>query len=435
MTAALAAAQSGAAVLLLEKERRPGGNTALSSGMIPAAGTRLQLQAGIDDTPERMARDILAKNHNSSDPAMTLRVCRESAPLVDWLAEQVGVPIQVVTDFNYPGHAHHRMHAHPQRTGAALAEELWKAICRDDCIEAVCSAPVRGLVAGESGEVAGVTVERSEIEHVRARKVILASSGFGADRQMVERYCPEIVDAIYFGTAGNTGEGIRWGMELGAAVQHMDAYQGHGSVAHPHGILLTWIVMAQGGFLVNRGGVRFGDESEGYSSYAVHVLRQPGGVAYEIFDQPILDAVRDFPDFKMCVEAGAVRSAGSTEALAEILGIDAAGLLHTLNEYNEIAAGRSKDAFRRADIARPLHPPFYGVQVTGALFHTQGGLKVDPQARVLRSDGTILPNLYAGGGTAVGVSGQGAQGYLAGNGLLAALVLGRIAGLDAAASL
>ena len=264
MTAALAAAQGGAAVLLLEKERRPGGNTALSSGMIPAAGTRLQLQAGIDDTPERMARDILAKNHNSSDPAMTLRVCRESAPLVDWLAEQVGVPIQVVTDFNYPGHARHRMHAHPQRTGAALAEELWKAICRHDCIEAVCSAPVRGLVAGESGEVTGVTVERSEIEHVRARKVILASSGFGADRQMVERYCPEIVDAIYFGTAGNTGEGILWGMELGAAVQHMDAYQGHGSVAHPHGILLTWIVMAQGGFLVNRGGVRFGDESEGY---------------------------------------------------------------------------------------------------------------------------------------------------------------------------
>ena len=68
------------------------------------------------------------------------------------------------------------------------------------------------------------------------------------------------------------------------------------------------------------------------------------------------------------------------------------------------------------------------MRVTGALFHTQGGLKIDKKARVLRKDGNPIPNLYAGGGVAVGVSGSGVKGYMSGNGLLAATVLGKLAG-------
>ena len=68
------------------------------------------------------------------------------------------------------------------------------------------------------------------------------------------------------------------------------------------------------------------------------------------------------------------------------------------------------------------------MRVTGALFHTQGGLRVNDRAQVLRPDGSAFANLYAGGGAACGVSGLGDSGYLSGNGLLAAVVLGRIAG-------
>ena len=74
-----------------------------------------------------------------------------------------------------------------------------------------------------------------------------------------------------------------------------------------------------------------------------------------------------------------------------------------------------------------------GVRVTGALFHTQGGLVVDSGARVLREDGSPLPNLFAGGGAARGLSGPSRWGYLSGNGLLTATVLGRLAGQSAAA--
>ena len=69
--------------------------------------------------------------------------------------------------------------------------------------------------------------------------------------------------------------------------------------------------------------------------------------------------------------------------------------------------------------------------MTGALFHTQGGLAIDASGRVKRKDGTLFPNLFAAGGAAAGVSGASAAGYLSGNGLLTATVLGRVAGQSA----
>ena len=80
----------------------------------------------------------------------------------------------------------------------------------------------------------------------------------------------------------------------------------------------------------------------------------------------------------------------------------------------------------------PLQPPFCGVKVTGALFHTQGGLVVDTAARVLRQDGTPMSNLFAGGGAARGLSGPSCWGYFSGGGLLTATTLGRLAGISAA---
>ncbi len=117
--------------------------------------------------------------------------------------------------------------------------------------------------------------------------------------------------------------------------------------------------------------------------------------------------------------------------LAAALGLPARALDETLAEYRAAAEDRRPDPFGRRDCRR-LEPPLHGVRVTGALFHTQGGLVVDAAARVLRADGTPVPNLYAGGGTAAGLSGHGPGGYFSGNGLLTALGYGMLAGRDAA---
>ncbi len=122
---------------------------------------------------------------------------------------------------------------------------------------------------------------------------MLALNGFGANEPLVREHLgPQVADALYYGSPNNTGEGIVWGTELGAATEHMGAYQGHASVAHPNGPLVTWGVVVNGAILVNRHGQRFGNEMVGYSEFAADVLSQPGGEAWEIFDEEVFEASR-----------------------------------------------------------------------------------------------------------------------------------------------
>jgi fumarate reductase flavoprotein subunit len=111
LVAALAAAQHGVSVFVVEKEKTAGGNTSLSQAMVPAAGTKAQLEAGFEDSIDLMTEDILKKNDYQSDPALTRRVAEEAARLVDWLNDHIGIELDLVTEFIYPGHSSYRIHA------------------------------------------------------------------------------------------------------------------------------------------------------------------------------------------------------------------------------------------------------------------------------------------------------------------------------------
>ncbi|MEM6936890.1 MAG: FAD-binding protein, partial [Pseudomonadota bacterium] len=221
---------------------------------------------------------------------------------------------------------------------------------------------------------------------------------------------------------------------LGPAAAHRPASQGPRGLADRHAIPILWPVTMDGGFQVNRAGRRFSNESRGYSEQAVDVLRQPGHVAYTIFDQRLHELMEEFDDYRDALKAKAVRTAPTLAAMAELVGIDAAGLAETAASVAQLTEAGEPDEFGRVFASRPaLTGPFYAVRVTGALFHTQGGLVVDEHARVLDEAGTPLPNLLAGGGAARGISGPSCWGYMAGNGLLTATTLGRLAGETAAA--
>jgi fumarate reductase flavoprotein subunit len=376
-----------------------------------------------------MTRDILEKNNYESDPELTRLLCEESAPLVEWLADAAGCEMICYTDFLYPGQSRLRMHGPKTHYGSELARQLESAVRNEPRIELLKNTPVNGLV-WDGSRVSGVETAEGT---VAAGAVILALNGFGGNREMVEEYLGlEAASALYYGSPNNTGEGIRWGMALGAATEHMSSYQGHASVATPEGPLVTWGVVVNGAILVNRDGKRFGDETIGYSEYAGAVMAQPGGEAWEIFDEEVYEASRG-TRLEEVIEAGKVMCSETLENLAASFGLPADTLAETVEEINRFICGGVSDPFGREDFKTgSLKPPFYGVHVQGALFHTQGGLKVDTRARVLRPDGSSIPGLYAGGGTAVGVSGKGYRGYSSGNGLLAATVLGRICGETAA---
>ncbi|MCG6875209.1 MAG: FAD-dependent oxidoreductase, partial [Betaproteobacteria bacterium] len=434
LVAALAARERGAEVLVVERDATPSGSTALSSGFIPAALTRFQRAAGVSDSPERMAEDIQRKNHGEAAARLVDTLCRESGPTIEWLADAHGVPFVLVEGFLYPGHSALRMHAVTDKTGAALMAALLNACARAG-VDLLTSARVADVFATAERRVTGVRVLRPDGSHeeIGCDALVLACSGFGGNAAMVREHIPEIADALYFGHVGNQGDAVAWGRALGAAVRDMTAYQGHGSVATPHGILITWALMMEGGIQVNAKGERFSNEHLGYSEQCLPVLEQPGGIAWDVYDARLHRMALDFEDYRQAQSAGAIRSGEDLCALAAAPGLPGEGLTRTLAEVERYVAGDARDPFGRDFTGKPiLEPPYYAVKVTGALFHTQGGLTIDTDARVVDEHAKPLPNLFAGGGAAGGVSGAHVWGYLSGNGLLAAVTLGRIAGRAAA---
>ena len=192
----------------------------------------------------------------------------------------------------------------------------------------------------------------------------------------------------------------------------------------------------QGGIQINSEGRRFCDESQGYSEQAAEVLRQPNGVAWSVFDARIAEVARQFEDFRDAERSGAILAADSIEGLANAIHMPVVVLAAEWAEAEAIKTKGGQDRYgRQFAPEQRCAPPFHAVKVTGALFNTQGGLAIDAACRVKRKDGTVFPNLFAAGGAAAGVSGSTAAGYLSGNGLLTATVLGRLAGQAAAAQL
>ncbi|MFY0692600.1 MAG: FAD-dependent oxidoreductase [Paracoccaceae bacterium] len=424
LVAALSAHEAGQDVLVVEADAVPSGSTALSAGLIPAAGTRVQTAAGIDDSAALFAADIQAKAKGENDQALVDLLAGKAADVIDWLTETHDLPFSVVANFDYPGHSRRRMHGLPTRSGAELVDAL-RTACERAEIDIICERRAN-ILFHEDGRISGVSVQRPDggVETIGCEKLILACNGFGGNRTLVAKHMPEIEDGLWFGHDGNRGEAVLWAEEIGADTRHLGAYQGHGNVAHPHGILITWAVITEGGVQVNRDGLRFWDESQGYSEAARAVLSQDGGVAFAIFDDRIAGVARQFEDFKRAEATGAIQTSDTLEGLAEQLGVPAQALVQTISEIPQ----GGTDQFGRSFGETALRAPYCGVRVTGALFHTQGGLRINDSAQVLRPDGSAFANLYAGGGAACGVSGKGDSGYLSGNGLLSAVVLGRIAG-------
>ena len=433
--AALAVNDAGVEVMVLERDERPSGSTSLSGGQVPGAATNLQAKAGIDDPAELLAHDLIVKAKHQNDPDMAHHIAAQSGPTVDWLAEQHHLPLSVQDLFLYPGHSAQHMHVTPGMTGAELLTCLLAAVAEKE-IDVVVSAHVTDLFAEADGKVVGVQISRPDgsVEAIGCEALILACNGYGGSPEMLRRYMPEIAEIHYHGHVGNQGDAVDWGLDLGAGISDMGSYQGFGAVVTPVMVHLTWASITEGGIQVNNAGQRFSHENEGYSEQARKVLSQPGGIVWTIFDQRVQDVAMGLESQRQAFELGGIKKVASVDELADLIGCDVETLTVTLNDVAAMARSETDDPFGRDFSAKPpLCAPYYVAKVTGALFHTQGGLDVDFDGRVLRTDGAPLPNLFAGGSAARGLSGPSDWGYLSGSGLMMATTLGRLAGTKAAA--
>ncbi|MBU6211241.1 MAG: FAD-dependent oxidoreductase [Gammaproteobacteria bacterium] len=436
LTAALAARDAGADVLVFERDKRPWGSTSMSLGAVCGVGSKEQQRHGIEDTAAAFVADVMAKTAQRADRRLARLIGERSGGVLDWLNETHQVPLLLDAKWTGLGHSSRRLHIPPGRSGEELLALLLNACARAGA-EVVTEATVIALYANEAHRVVGLKIERpgGVIENIGCGAVVLATCGFGGNESMIAEHIPEMRHARYFGHEGNRGDGILWGLALGAAAADMTAYQGLGTLADPQQIVVPHPLMIEGGFLVNVEGKRFTHELANISGMCVPVLEQPEGRAWVIFDEQRHRACLEHSvEQRQLAEVGAIKRADDWATLEQLCGLPAGSLAAENALIDAARAADQEDHLGRSfKYLAPLTPPFCAVRVTGALFHTQGGLCINEKAQVVRTDDSALPNLYAGGGAARSISGPAVTGYLPAVGLSMAITLGAIAGSSAAA--
>lgn len=415
---ALRAAELGASVLLVEATEHylRGNNTSMSTAMFPGAGSRWQRDAGISDSAAGFAADIMKKTKNSADSTLVKALTEISAELVEWMADSQEIPLELVTDFHYPGHSVDRCHTITGRKGDRVLSHLSGRVHSNQRIDMLMPARLTEVHRESDGLLAAkIQSPGGGPEVITAKSILLATNGFGANKEMVSSFMPEISSALYHGSENSMGDSIRIGESFGAQTGFLDAYQGHAAVAVHGSTLAGWATVMHGAVLVNLVGNRFGDETCGYSEYASILAKEPESTGWLILDQRIHDLCLAFRDFEETVQSGALRIGQSIEELAELTSLPKENLKQTIIHSQQSAAGDQTDIFGRNYFEAPLAAPYIAIKVRPALFHTQGGLMTDSTSNVVTNTGVAIQGLFAAGGAAAGISGHGASGYLAGD--------------------
>ena len=449
LSAALAAAQAGAArVLVAEAEGVVGGSSRLSGGLMMGAGTRYQRAAGIEDNGDRLFRDYLQLNRWNLEVAAARRLAREAGDAVEWLGD---MGLEFHPDLVYGGDEPvPRVHV-PIGRGQAVVD-LLAARCRDAGVDIALGRRVDRLLTNGDGAVCGVAVGDDEIT---AHAVVVASGGFGNAPELLARHFPAAADtgwAWYIGADGARGDHLALAGQVDAQL-----------VGHDRGLRLLhanfdriyeaylpgWLV------LVNAAGRRFGDETAPYGIMNF-LVREQGDRVFAIFDHAILTTAsaeglarykqtipgstkRQSPHWNadivsQMVKEGRMHAAPTVAALAAALGLPADALEATVRTYNRsVDAGEDLEYGKAAKFLDPVATaPFYGAELRPAtVCFTAYGLRIDREARALGNDGSPVGGLFAAGECTGGI--VGAQYVGSGNSYANCVTFGRIAGRSAAA--
>lgn len=408
----------------------------MSQGLFCAAGTRSQQEHGIDDNADIFFDDIMAKTKGLADPVIARTLAANSAPVLEWLRDVHGLPWELDTRFRASyGNSRQRVHGWPEHSGMDMVQWLHRRM-NDASIDVLMQTRLVDIFMDE-GRVVGAALERADgvIEHVGCDSLIIACGGFGANRAMTNLHMPETATLRFNGHEGSLGEAIEIAARLGAAQGDMGSYQGYAMLTDPQGISVPPPVLIEGGLIVNKSGDRFTDESHDIAGMVHPLSVQSDGMGWVIYDAEIESRCALIPELVQLMALNAQKEADSIAELARLTGTDPARLNAAIGEAQKVADAHGTDSFGRvwAD-GRVPRAAFRALKVTGALYHTQGGLQIDESARVLRPDGTAFPNLFAGGGSARSVSGPSSWGYLPAMGLTTAVVLGCLAGRAAASA-
>lgn len=428
MTAALQASELGVSVMVIEKEAKVGGNTNRASSGMNAAESDVQLQHGIVDSMASFYQETFQGGGRLNDPAM-LRFFVEHAPLaVDWLAKRQ-LPL---TDLTITGGMSRPRTHRPQSTapiGNYLVRGLTSQLKKRQ-VPLLTGTRVTNLLTA-NGQVVGVQVQRAGQEQlIKAKAVILATGGFGANAQLISRLRPDLSGLKTTNQAGATGDGLQLAEGVGAAVRDLSFIQVHPTVQQDqaHTYLIGEAVRGEGAILVNQQGNRFVNELATRRVVSEAIFALPAKSAWLVFDQAVRQRVKAV-DFYCSV--GLVEQAANLQQLGQQIEVNTKQLVKTVQDWNQTVSEKRPDEWQRTTGRHQItKAPFYAIHVAPAIHYTMGGVHADPQTRVLDDNGQAIKGLYAAGEVVGGLHGNNRLG---GNSIAETVVFGRQAGIQAVA--
>ena len=429
LSAAVAAAEaSDMRIIVLEKQGIIGGNTNYSTGGINAAETDVQKELGIKDSKQLFFDDIMRGGKNENIPSLVWNFVDHAPATISWLTA-MGADLSDVGLM--AGRSVKRTHR--PKGGTAIGPHLMKVLkeaTTHQNIEIRTSNKVVGLLSS-NGTVTGVKVQNADgsTYTLKAKAVVIATGGFGANLEMVTRLQPSLNGFATLNHPGATGDAFDWVAPLGGVTIQLANIQIHPTAEAVNHILITEAVRGNGAILVNHAGKRFCNEMDTRDVVSAAILKQQSGEAFLIFDQGVrqsLASIETYANQHLLVEGNSIPE------LANLIGIPSESLTESLAHYNTQQKAGVDDDFGRSatEMTSALETaPFYAVRVTPAIHHTMGGLSVNTETQVLKTDGTPIPGLYAAGEVTGGLHGANRLG---GNGVADIVVNGRLAGQAAA---
>ena len=477
MTAAITATDAGKKVIVVESQPIAGGNSVRSTGGMNAAKTPYQDKnefkeaAGVEktlataaekfadnatitalaatvksqwdayqanpqgyfDSVELMELDTLIGGKGKNNPELVKALAENSAAAIEWLAS-IGAEVKNVGAFGGASvkRIHRPVNADGKVTavGAYIVPILEKNL-QDRNVQFLFDTTANEIIM-KDGKAVGIKATGKDGNKVtiNAKSVVIATGGFGANAEMVEKYKPELKGFATTNAEGAQGQGIDMATAVGAATVDMDQIQIHPTVhieedGNAH--LITEGLRGDGAILVNAEGKRFYDEVSTRDKVSAAIIAQPEKSAWLVVDQSMVD--------KSAVIAGYIKSGytvtGATyEELAKAMGVDETTFVSTMNTWNQAVEAKSDAEFNRTSFANPLTAaPYYAIKITPAVHHTMGGIVINPKAEVLNEKGEAISGLFAAGEVTGGVHGANRLG---GNAVADFTVFGRIAGQSAA---
>ena len=446
--AAIAAAQAGANVVVLEKCSIDGGSTNVSEGALNAVDPERQEPQGIEDSIDTFYQTTIDGGHGTGNPELVEYLVNNALDSVHWL-EDLGVRFkdEVGSATGSLGQRSHYPYTPSGNTYIRSFEDFQAA--HADQLLVLNDVQATDLILDDAGAVVGVKglFKGDQEVTVNAKAVIIATGGFGANVE----YRQSVNDGVWKEvvldeTIGCTniqpcaqGEGLKLAEQAGAELINLSDIQLHPCGTPGTGLMEDIRTSGRNRIFVNESGDRFVNEGAERDTLCKAIFAQPDSTYFIVVNKlryPDPDWVDgNGATVANMIARGHVVGADTVEELAEVTGMDAAKLQASIDAYNAVVRGEAEDEFgftadNTAD-AEMTEGPWYACQKVPTVHHTMGGIRIDVNAQACDADGEPIPGLFACGEVTGGIHGENRLG---GNAIADCMTFGRAAGANAAAA-